>query len=148
MSDKGILESLFDLSFSNFVTTRVLKLLFVLAVVGSGIWTLIFIVTGFKEAGVLAGLLFLLLSPLVFLLSVVGARIWCEMVIVMFRIAENTTMLVEQNKAASDVSVAMPSTASSDSPVAAPPEVAPEPVDADDDADADTDLGDLGDGDE
>ncbi|MCC5843569.1 MAG: DUF4282 domain-containing protein [Verrucomicrobia bacterium] len=43
------------------------------------------------------GIMFLILSPLLFLLYVLGARIWCEMIIVLFRIAENTSRLVEKN---------------------------------------------------
>lgn len=97
MDNKGLLGSLFDLSFSEFVTTRVIKVLFVIGVIFAGIGSLTFIVTGF-HAGFLKGVLFLILSPLVFLLWTLGARIWCELIIVVFRIAENTSRMVEQTK--------------------------------------------------
>jgi len=98
MEEKSTIGLLFDLSFSEFVTTRVIKVLFILGVIGAGIGSLTFIVAGFS-GGFLKGLLFLLLSPLVFLLWTLGARIWCELIIVAFRIAENTSRLVEQGKA-------------------------------------------------
>lgn len=97
MENKGTIGLLFDLSFSEFVTTRVIKILFILGVIGAGIGSLMFIVAGFS-AGFLKGLLFLILSPLVFLLWTLGARIWCELIIVAFRIAENTSRMVEQGK--------------------------------------------------
>jgi hypothetical protein len=98
MENKGLLGSLFDLSFSEFVTTRVIKVLFILGLIGAGIGSLMFIWAGFS-AGFLKGVLFLILSPLVFLLWTLGARIWCELIIVAFRIAENTSRLVELRKA-------------------------------------------------
>lgn len=97
MENKGTIGLLFDLSFSEFVTTRVIKILFILGVVGAAIGSLMFIVAGFSD-GFFKGLLFLILSPLVFLLWTLGARIWCELIIVAFRIAENTSRMVEKGK--------------------------------------------------
>ncbi len=97
MSAKGTVGMLFDLSFTEFVTARVIKVLFVIGVVFAAIGTIALIIGGFS-AGAGKGILFLILSPLVFLLYVFGARIWCEMIIVLFRIAENTSRLVDQNK--------------------------------------------------
>ncbi len=98
MSDKSPISMLFDLSFSEFVTTRVIKVLFLLGVVFAALGTLAVIVGGFS-AGFGRGLLVLILSPLLFLLYVLMARIWCEMVIVIFRIAENTSRMVGQQRA-------------------------------------------------
>ncbi len=98
MSEKtGFLGSLFDFSFSEFVTTRVIKTLFVVAIVLVGLGTIGLVISGFSKSAV-AGVFMLLLSPLFFLLYVLFARIWLELIIVMFRIAENTSRLVEQNK--------------------------------------------------
>ncbi len=97
MENKGTIGLLFDLSFSEFVTTRMIKFLYVLGIVGAAIGSLTFLVAGFS-GGFFKGLLFLILSPLVFLLWTLGARIWCELIIVAFRIAENTSRLVEQGK--------------------------------------------------
>ena len=95
MQNKGSIGMLFDLSFSEFVTTRVIKVLFIIGVIFAAIGSIALIVTGFS-AGAGQGVLFLILSPIVFLLYVLLARIWCEIIIVVFRIGENTSRLVDQ----------------------------------------------------
>ncbi len=97
MKNKGFIGMLFDLSFSEFVTTRLIKILFIIGVVFAAICSLSFIVGGFS-AGAGEGILFLILSPIVFFLFVLISRIWCELIIVMFRIAENTGRIVDQGK--------------------------------------------------
>jgi len=97
MQNKGSIGMLFDLSFKEFVTTRIIKVIFIIGVVFAAIGTLVLIVSGFSaSAG--RGILFIILSPIVFLLYVLVARIWCEIIIVVFRIAENTSRLVDQGK--------------------------------------------------
>ncbi len=97
MENKGTIGLLFDLSFSEFVTTRMIKVLYVLGIIGAAIGSLIMLGTGFRN-GFGSGLLALILAPLVFLLWTLLARMWCELIIVAFRIAENTSRLVEQGK--------------------------------------------------
>ena len=97
MTKQSSFGMLFDLSFTEFVTTRVIKVLFIIGIIFAAIGTISLIVGGFT-AGAGQGVLFLILSPVVFLLYVLGARIWCEMIIILFRIAENTSRLVDQNK--------------------------------------------------
>ena len=98
MEEKAGLGLLFDLSFTEFVTTRVIKVLFVIGILFSALGTLAFVIAGFRSGGG-AGLISLILSPLLFLLWVLLARIWCEIIIVVFRIAENTGRLAERSKA-------------------------------------------------
>ena len=95
MSSQGSLGLLFDMSFSEFITTRVIKFLYILGIIVAAIVTLSLIIGGFAR-GAGMGILMLLFSPVVFLLYVFLARIWCEIVIVLFRIAENTSELVKQ----------------------------------------------------
>ena len=95
MDTQGFLGSIFDLSFTEFITIRIIKFLFILGIIFAAIGTLLLIVTGFSN-GIGVGILSLVLSPLIFLVYVLLARVWCEMIIVMFRIAENTGRLVEQ----------------------------------------------------
>jgi len=97
MEGKGLVELMFDLSFSEFVTARLIKVLFILGVVLSVLGVLGMIIAGFS-AGAGRGILMLILSPLIFLLYVLVVRIWCELIIVVFRIAENTSRLAEQGK--------------------------------------------------
>ena len=95
MDHKDFLGSIFDLSFTEFITIRIIKFLFILGILVAAIGTLLLIVTGFSN-GIGAGILSLILSPLIFLVYVLVARIWCEMIIVIFRIAENTGRLVDR----------------------------------------------------
>ena len=100
MEKQGFFGGLFDLSFTEFVTIRIIKVLFVLAIVFSGIGALVILIKGFR-GGTTTGLLALIAAPIAFLLYVLAARIWLEIIIVLFRIAENTGKLVEQGQGTS-----------------------------------------------
>lgn len=92
---KGFLGALFDFSFSDFITIKLIKILYILGIIFSGIAAIMVIVNGFNiSAG--AGIIFLILSPLIFLLYVILVRVWLEIIIVIFRIAENTKQMVEK----------------------------------------------------
>ncbi len=93
MAEKGGLATIFDLSFTEFVTTRVIKVLYVIGILFSGLFALAIIIGGFSE-GAAKGILGLIIGPIVFLVYVLLARIWCEMIIVVFRIADNTSKIV------------------------------------------------------
>ena len=97
MGNKGFFSSLFDLSFTEFVTIRIIKVLFVLAIIGSGIGALAVLIGGIAGGGAQA-FISIILAPIVFFLYILLARIWLEVIIVLFRIAENTGKLVEQSK--------------------------------------------------
>lgn len=96
MENKRGLGLLFDLSFTEFITTRIIKIIFVLGIIFSAIGALAVLFGAFSR-GFGAGVLALIYSPILFLLWVLGSRIWCELIIVMFRIAENTSRMVKQN---------------------------------------------------
>lgn len=85
---------LFDLRFRNFITLRFVSVLYAIGIVLAALVALTAIVTGFS-AGVGRGILALILSPLFFLIYVVLIRLWLEILVVIFRIAENTSRLVE-----------------------------------------------------
>lgn len=91
-NDKGLLGSLFDLSFSSFITTRLVKVLFALAIVASAIGALVIAVSGFSQ-GFFAGLGTLLMAVLMFFIYVIAVRVWLELIIVIFRIAENVSLI-------------------------------------------------------
>ena len=95
MDDQSFLGNLFDLSFSNFVTTRLIKVLFVLGIAGSGIWSLMILVGLMSQHRILGFLLGVIVAPIVFAVGVLVARVYTELLIVAFRIAENTARLVE-----------------------------------------------------
>lgn len=88
-STKGFLASLFDFSFSSFVATRVVKVLYILIVLIAGLYTLALLAVGFR-AGAGAGLLFLLvICPLFFIVFVAVYRVLLEVMVVIFRMADD-----------------------------------------------------------
>ncbi len=90
--EKGLFESLFDLSFSEFVTIRLVKILFILGLVIAGAYTLFIGVAMLMEGG-LTALFSLVVMPLMFILCVLGLRVYLEIILVLFRIAENTSVM-------------------------------------------------------
>lgn len=89
---KGIAAALMDLSFSEFVTTRLIKIIYVLGIIGAGLGGVGMIVTGFMQ-GFVSGLVGIVVAPIIFALAVISVRVWLELVIVVFRIAEHTGKL-------------------------------------------------------
>lgn len=92
-------KSLFDFSFRDFITPSIVQILYVLALIGIGLWALITFVgiigmfddpmtpTGFAVVA-------LLLWPLAVLLAVVYARVVLEFIMVVFRIGADVRSLV------------------------------------------------------
>jgi hypothetical protein len=100
MEERGFFASLFDLSFQEFITPRIIKLLFILAIIGSAIGGLFIFSNGLRMMSFspIIGIAIMVLSPIVFLLYVLFARMWLEVIMVMFRIAENTSKLVDRDE--------------------------------------------------
>ena len=98
MEGKGFFGALFDLSFSEFVTTKMIKILYILLLILVAIGFVIALFSGlitmFSRGGFLAGLVAIVLAAIGALIYIILARMWMELVIVVFRIAENTTELV------------------------------------------------------
>ena len=98
MEEKGFFGRLFDLSFNEFITTKIIKVLYVIAIIGSAIGAL-FILGGLFATRTFGGVLMgLVLAPVVFVLYVILARIWLETLIVLFRIAENTGKMANKGE--------------------------------------------------
>lgn len=97
MEHKGFFVQLFDVSFQEFLTPKIIKVLYVLAIISAGVYTLILLGKAFS-ASVSGGFTVLILSPLGFLLGVVNARIVMELILVLFRIAENTGETARQGR--------------------------------------------------
>jgi uncharacterized membrane protein len=94
MEEKGFLATIFDFSFSEFVTTKVIKFLLGLAMVVNVIVTISIIVGAFQNS-TLGGIVVLILSPVVYLILMLFSRIYLELIIVIFRIAENLMKIRE-----------------------------------------------------
>lgn len=92
MDNQGFFASLFDVKFKSFVTTKIITILFILAMIVDGLYILFLVLAGFNADPGL-GVVLLVLSPLFFLLGVIYVRVLLEFVIVVFRIYENTRIM-------------------------------------------------------
>ena len=90
---KGFFASLFDVSFNSLVTTRIIKVLYVIILVLIGLGLLFFIIAGASKGGGSAAVA-IILGPIIALLYVIWARVTLEVLIVLFKIGENTSDLV------------------------------------------------------
>ena len=90
----GFFASLFDFSFTEFITTKLIKFLYGLGMLLAGLMAVGLIIAGFASHWAV-GLLALVLSPLIFLLYVIAVRVWLELVIIVFRIAEHTAEIAK-----------------------------------------------------
>jgi hypothetical protein len=88
-SSKGLLGRVFDLSFREFVTPSIIKIIFVIGIVLSGLFA-IAVFAAFAARGGGGVVLGLILAPLVFFVYVLVARVLSELYLLLFRIEENT----------------------------------------------------------
>ena len=88
MQERGFFGALFDVSFTSFVTTRIIKVLYIITLVVIGLFALGFVVAAFANS--VAGGLFALIigAPLVALLYVIYTRVILEVLMAIFRIME------------------------------------------------------------
>jgi hypothetical protein len=86
MQAKGFFASLFDYSFSAFITPKIIKLLYVLSTIVVGLWTLFGILWAFKQSTGFGIVTLVLLGPIFFMITMIYTRVWLELLIVFFRI--------------------------------------------------------------
>jgi hypothetical protein len=91
---KGFFGSLFDISFSSLITTKVIKVLYVISLIVIGLFSLFFIIGAFSRSAGLGVLTLIIFAPLGALLYTVYTRVILEFIIVVFRIAEYNGELV------------------------------------------------------
>lgn len=94
---QGFFTTLFDFSFSEFIVPKILKILYGLGILGAAVASLSIIVNGF-QAGFLVGLLMIILSPIFFVIGVILVRVYLEVVMVLFRIADNTNKMAQDKQ--------------------------------------------------
>jgi hypothetical protein len=93
---KGFLGALFDFGFQSFVTPKVVKVLYVLVMIGTVVSALVFTIVAFK-ASLTFGVATLLFGDPLFILIVLAIyRIILEFFVVAFRISEDMRALSER----------------------------------------------------
>jgi hypothetical protein len=90
-NDAG-LSALLDFSFKSFITLSVIKILYILGMVVIALAALVMLISGFSQ-GVGPGIVALILAPLVAIIYLIMFRIWLELIVVIFRIGENTSKM-------------------------------------------------------
>jgi hypothetical protein len=106
----GFFGSLFDLSFTSLVTTRIIKVLYVLAIIVIGIEALAWVLVGFHQSAGLGVVMLFIVAPIFGLLALIYTRVLLEVVIALFRIMENTgELVVRANPGGPAVASAFPS---------------------------------------
>jgi hypothetical protein len=100
------LRTLFDFSFSKFVSPKIVKFLYGLSILFAALLAVFFIVVGF-EASMWFGIFALFIgAPLILLLTVISSRVFLEMILVIFRMAdcvENIRLVdIEENPESRD----------------------------------------------
>jgi uncharacterized membrane protein len=95
---EGFFGSLFDLSFTSFITSKLVKVLYVLAIVAAGLGAIGIAVAGFQSGTTQGVLALLIVAPLVFLLGVIWSRVLLELIVVIFRISEHLAAIEQQGR--------------------------------------------------
>lgn len=84
IKNAGLIESLFDFTFHNFITPKIVAILYVLFIALGALWTLLLIVAAFTQS-VVGGVIVLVVSPIILALVVVIARVYMELLVIAFR---------------------------------------------------------------
>jgi hypothetical protein len=87
-AEKGFFARLFDLSFDQFVTTSVVKVIFIVVVSLQGLYALSLVIIAFAASST-GGIITLLLAPVGWFFAVLLTRVWLELMVVIFKIKED-----------------------------------------------------------
>jgi hypothetical protein len=94
---RGFVASLFDFSFTSYVTPKVVKVLYALIMVGVALGAVIFVAIAFRASSVFGLISLFILAPLYFLVVMAIYRIGLEFFMVMFRISEDIRAIRQRN---------------------------------------------------
>ncbi len=88
-SPKGFVASLFDFGFNSFVTPKVVKVVYVLVMILTGLGAVVFLLFAFRVSAAFGIISLVILCPLYFFINVALWRIALELFVVIFRIADD-----------------------------------------------------------
>jgi Domain of unknown function (DUF4282)/zinc-ribbon domain len=86
--NRGFFDSLFDLSFTSFITTKIIKVIYVLSLVLIGLFTLVVVVAAFHESAGVGTFTLVIGAPISALIYTIYTRMILEFIIQVFRIGE------------------------------------------------------------
>ncbi len=94
---RGFLASLFDFSFTSFVTTSIIKVLYVLILVLVCLSALVYTLLAFKASALFGILVLIIGDPLFIIIVMAFWRLVLESFVVVFRIAEDVHAMRERS---------------------------------------------------
>lgn len=94
----GFFTRLYDFSFTEFITPKIIRILFGIGIIAAAIGAFVFIVWAFKFGGFLFGLLSIFLSPFVFVFYSILVRVSLEIAMILFRISDNLSLIVKDKQ--------------------------------------------------
>jgi hypothetical protein len=86
--ERGFFRSLFDISFTSFITTKIIKFVYVVTLVLAALAAAIVVIAAFREDTALGIVTLLVVAPVGALIYLVYARLVLELIIQVFRITE------------------------------------------------------------
>ncbi len=94
---KGFFGSLFDFKFRFFITSKLIRFIYVLAFLFAILAYLSLVVAAFFESTLMGLLGLFIVGPIFFFLLLIYARVILELIMVLFSIAENVEVLSRQD---------------------------------------------------
>ena len=109
---RGFFGELFDLSFRDFITPRIIRVVYVLAIVLAALWCLTLVFGGFGTIAaasqfsgfgvgpngtlIFFGIVEIVAAPVAFIVLSISIRVYLEFAMAVFRIADNTDAMRER----------------------------------------------------
>jgi hypothetical protein len=93
---KGLIRALFDFRFHSLVTTRIIRIVYVVVTVLYSLGAVIDLVFAIHYGGAIGTVVGIIFIPIGYLISLAIFRIFCEIIIVLFRIGENVQTIARQ----------------------------------------------------
>jgi hypothetical protein len=98
LTQRGLFTSLFDTSFTSLVTTKLVRVLYVVAMIWIGLSAAVYILLGFHVSPGVGILMLFIVAPVSSLFLLGLTRILLEMCIALFQIMANSNELVAQGR--------------------------------------------------
>lgn len=98
LSQRGFLASLFDVSFTSLVTTKLVRVIYLLAMIWIGLTALVYILVAFHLSPGVGILVLFVVAPVSSLFMLGFTRILLELCIGLFQIMANSNELVAQGR--------------------------------------------------
>ena len=96
MTVGSFFAKLFDLSFEEFITPTIIRIVYIIMIALAALYALGILLWLASTGGAVGAVLGLILAPLFFILALLMSRILLEVMLVLFRIAEDTQRIASE----------------------------------------------------